>query len=206
MLSSTISTSDYHTGGEPFRIVPDPPVPIAGRTVAERRACAIEDPEVQRLRAVLCSEPRGHADMYGGFVVPPDDDGADLGVLFWHKDGFSTACGHGTIALGVWAVETGRVTAPETGSVDVVIDVPSGRVTARVHREDARVVAVDFVNVPSWVVARDVPVTTSRGEASVTVAYGGAIYATVPPRSSACRSPRSTSVTSSRSAARSSGH
>jgi proline racemase len=66
-----------------------------------------------------------------------------------------------------------------TGSVDVVIDVPSGRVTARVHREDARVVAVDFVNVLSWVVARDVPVTTSRGEVRVTVAYGGAMYATL---------------------------
>ena len=118
--------------------------------------------------------------MYGGFIVPPDDDGADLGVLFWHKDGFSTACGHGTIALGAWAVETGRVAASETGSVDVMIDVPSGRVTARVHREDARVIAVDFVNVPSWVVASDVPVTTSRGKVRVTVAYGGAIYATLP--------------------------
>jgi proline racemase len=53
-------------------------------------------------------------------------------------------------------------------------------VTARVHREDARVVAVDFVGVPSWVVATDVPVATSRGEVSVTVAYGGAIYATLP--------------------------
>jgi proline racemase len=180
VLPSSIATTDYHTGGEPFRIVADPPVPIPGATVAERRARAIEDPDVQALRAVLCSEPRGHADMYGGFIVPPDDDGAHLGVLFWHKDGFSTACGHGTIALGVWAVDTGRVAAPGTGSVDVVIDVPSGRVTARVHREDARVVAVDFVNVPSWLIARDVPVTTSRGEVSVTVAYGGAIYATLP--------------------------
>jgi proline racemase len=180
VLPSPIATTDYHTGGEPFRMVAEPPVPIPGATVAERRARAIEDPDVQALRAVLCSEPRGHADMYGGFVVPPDDDGAHLGVLFWHKDGFSTACGHGTIALGVWAVETGRVAAPETGSVDVVVDVPSGRVTARVHRADARVVAVDFVNVPSWVVATDVPVTTSRGEVQVTVAYGGAIYATLP--------------------------
>jgi len=118
--------------------------------------------------------------MYGGFIVPPDDEDADLGVLFWHKDGFSTACGHGTIALGVWAVDTDRVAAPETGHVDVVIDVPSGRVTARVHREDSRVVAVDFVNVASWVVAGEVPVTTSRGEVLVTVAYGGATYATLP--------------------------
>jgi proline racemase len=178
-LPLTIRTTDYHTAGEPFRIVAEPPVAILGRTVAERRARAIEDDDVQSLRAVLCSEPRGHADMYGGFVVPPDDDGAHLGVLFWHKDGFSTACGHGTIALGVWAVESGRVAAPENGTVDVVIDVPSGRVTARVHREDARVVAVDFVNVPSWVVARDVPVTTSRGDVAVALAFGGATYATL---------------------------
>jgi proline racemase len=180
VLPSSIVTTDYHTGGEPFRIVPDPPVPIPGGTVAERRARAIEDPIVQAVRAVLCSEPRGHADMYGGLIVPPDDDGAQLGVLFWHKDGFSTACGHGTIALGVWAVDTGRVAAPDTGTVDVPIDVPSGRVIARVHRQQARTVAVDFVNVPSWLVAREVPVRTSRGAVPVTVAYGGAIYATLP--------------------------
>jgi proline racemase len=180
VLPSRIVTTDYHTAGEPFRIVADPPVPIAGSTVAERRARAIEDPAVQELRALLCSEPRGHADMYGGLVVPPDDDTAHLGILFWHKDGFSTACGHGTIALGVWAVESGWVTAPETGSVDVVLDVPSGRVVARVHLDDGRVVAVDFVNVPSWVVARDVTVMTSRGEVTVAVGYGGAIYATLP--------------------------
>jgi proline racemase len=180
VLPSTIATTDYHTGGEPFRIVVDSPIRIPGATVAERRARAIEDADVQGLRALLCSEPRGHADMYGGFIVPPDDDGAHLGVLFWHKDGFSTACGHGAIALGVWAVESGRVEAPVTGNVDVVIDVPSGRVIARVHREDGHVIAIDFVNVPSWVVATDVRVTTSRGEVRVSVAYGGAIYATLP--------------------------
>src|SRR5207248_4666303 len=168
------------TAGEPFRIVADPPVALPGVSVADRRVRAAGSPDAQGLRELLCFEPRGHADMYGGFIVPPDDQGAHLGVLFWHKDGFSTACGHGTIALGAWAVETGRIAAPPTGSVDVVIDVPSGRVTARVHREAARVIAVDFVNVPSWVVASDVPVTTSRGTVRVSVAYGGAIYATLP--------------------------
>ena len=174
-----IATTDYHTGGEPFRIVADPPIPIPGATVAERRARAIDSADVQALRAVLCSEPRGHADMYGGLIVPADDKHAHFGVLFWHKDGFSTACGHGTIALGVWAVDSGLVEVPGTGSAEVVIDVPSGRVIARVHRDENRTVAVDFVNVPSWVIARDVPVATSRGLVSVTVAYGGAIYATL---------------------------
>ena len=55
MLPSPIATVDYHTGGEPFRIVAEPPVPIPGSTVADRRARAIESSDVQQLRAVLCS-------------------------------------------------------------------------------------------------------------------------------------------------------
>jgi proline racemase len=132
---------------------------------------------VVRLRKLLCLEPRGHADMYGGFLTPPDDAGADLGVLFWHKDGFSTACGHGTIALGAWAVETGRVPAPADGATQVRIDVPSGRVLARVHTEAGRVTAVDFVNVASYLLAEDVEVATSRGPVRVDIGFGGAIYA-----------------------------
>lgn len=179
MSTPGIATTDYHTAGEPFRIVAEPPVPLPGASVADRRTRALGSPAAQELRRLLCSEPRGHADMYGGFVVPPDDDGAHLGVLFWHKDGFSTACGHGTIALGVWAVDTGLVAAPDDGTVDVVVDVPSGRVTARVHRAGGRTVGADFVNVPSYVLARDLVVPTSHGAATVTLAYGGAIYACV---------------------------
>jgi proline racemase len=172
-----ISTVDYHTAGEPFRIVADPPVEIEGATVAERRVFAIGDPDVDRLRRLLCFEPRGHADMYGGFVVPPDDDGAHLGVLFWHKDGFSTACGHGTMALGAWAIDSDLVPAVSSGATEVRIDVPSGRVTARVHRSGDRTTAIDFVNVPSYALHRQVPVSTSRGEVVVDIGFGGAIYA-----------------------------
>jgi proline racemase len=170
-------TEEYHTGGEPFRIVPDLGRELAGATVAERRVSAMRSAEVDRVRQILCFEPRGHADMYGGFITPPDDAGAHFGVLFWHKDGFSTACGHGTIALGVWAVETGRVPAQQTGTTDVVIDVPSGRVTARVHTEAGRITSVDFVSVASYLLATEVPVPTSRGKLAVDVSYGGAIYA-----------------------------
>src|SRR6202162_3417784 len=179
MLPSTIRALDYHNAGEPFRIVTDPPVPIPGRTVAERRARAIEDPAVQGLRAVLCSEPRGHADMYGCFITPPDDAGADFGVLFWHKDGFSTACGHGTIGLGVWAVDSGRVVPDPGGITDVTIDVPSGRVVARVRTGAGQVTGVDFVNVPSYALAAGIETQTSRGRVSADIAYGGAIYAHV---------------------------
>jgi proline racemase len=179
MSASVIETVDYHTGGEPFRIVPAPPVTIAGDTVADRRARAIGDAQVDGLRRLLVCEPRGHADMYGGFVTEPDDAGADLGVLFWHKDGFSTACGHGTIALGTWAVESGRVPAHQSGVTEVIIDVPSGRVAAHVHTNGERVAAVDFINVPSHCIATAIPVVTSRGEVTAAIGFGGAIYAHV---------------------------
>ncbi|WP_344351065.1 proline racemase family protein, partial [Catellatospora coxensis] len=105
---------------------------------------------------------------------------ADFGVLFWHKDGFSTACGHGTMALGVWAVESGLIQADDSGITEVVIDVPSGRVRAGVHTDETGgVTSVDFVNVPSRLVATGLPVTTARGEAAVDLAWGGALYALV---------------------------
>jgi len=171
-----ITTTDYHTAGEPFRIVRDGVPDIPGATVRDRREQASASEEVDRVRRMLCHEPRGHADMYGCFLVPPDDDGADFGVLFWHKDGYSTACGHGTIALGAWAVDTGRVAAPEDGQVDVTIDVPSGRVVARVRRRAGGIESVVFRNVPAIVVARGV----AAADVEVDVAYGGALYAFVP--------------------------
>src|SRR4029079_4245835 len=147
-----VRTTDYHTGGEPFRIVVSDIGEIAGADVRARRETAAATAKIDRVRRLLCHEPRGHADMYGCFVVPPDDDGADFGVLFWHKDGYSTACGHGTIALGAWAVESGRVEAPANGEVDVTIDVPSGRVVARVACRSGAVERVAFRNVPAFVI------------------------------------------------------
>jgi proline racemase len=171
-----IQATDYHTAGEPFRVVAEGTLEIPGATVRDRREHAARSEEIDRVRRLLCHEPRGHADMYGCFLTPPDDDGADLGVLFWHKDGFSTACGHGTIALGAWAVESGRIQAPDSGEVEVTLDVPSGRVRAAVSIRDGAVKSVAFRNVPSFVIARRV----DAGEVTVDVAYGGAIYAFAP--------------------------
>ena len=171
------STEDWHTAGEPFRIVQD--VPTHGTTVAERRVEAITG-EADGIRRFLCLEPRGHDDMYGGFITPGDDEGADFGVLFWHKDGFSTACGHGTIALGAWAVRTGRVPSDPDGETVVTIDVPSGRVQARVRQSGGRIEDIVFRNVESRVLERGIPLRTSRGEVVVDLVFGGAVYATLP--------------------------
>src|SRR5690606_4778208 len=173
LRTGPVTTADYPSAGEPFRIVTGGVPAIPGATVLERRA---NTAHVDHLRKLLVNEPRGHADMYGCFLVPPDDPGAHLGALFWHKDGYSTACGHGTIALGVHAVREGLVQAAPDGETDVIVDVPSGRVTARVRLDGGRVTAVTFVSVPSYVIARGVPAAGVKAD----LAYGGAIYASVP--------------------------
>jgi proline racemase len=175
-----IRTVDYHTAGEPFRIVVAGIPTLVGHDVLGRRAWAVEN--LEPVRHLVIDEPRGHADMYGAFVTPPNDPGADLGVVFIHNEGYSTACGHGTIALVTWAIDSGAVprVEPETA---VTVDVPSGRLACRARVRGGRVEAVTFQNVPSYVVARGIRIPTHRGEVQVDVSFGGAFYGSVDARS-----------------------
>jgi proline racemase len=180
-IALLVSTVDYHAGGEPFRIVVDGVRPLEGTTVLERRRFAAE--VLDRVRRLVVDEPRGHADMYGCFVTEPNDPGADLGVVFFHNEGYSTACGHGTIALVTWAIESGRVPV-RLPDATVTVDVPSGRLAcvATMEPDGSHVRSVRFRNVPAFVLAQAVVVETSRGPVAVDVSYGGAFYASVDTR------------------------
>ena len=177
-----VATIDYHTAGEPFRIITGATAgtgrvaELTGRTVLERRHFAAE--RLDHIRRLLVNEPRGHADMYGCFITEPNDDGADLGVVFFHNEGYSTACGHGTIALVTWALESGRLERPP-GDAEVTVDVPSGRLACVARWDGRRVRTVRFRNVPSWVHAAGVELSTSHGPVRLDVAYGGAFYGSV---------------------------
>jgi proline racemase len=146
--------------------------PPRGGTILERRRDAVA--RLDHVRRLLVHEPRGHADMYGCFVVPPDDGGGHLGAVFFHNEGYSTACGHGTIALVTWALDEGVVGRRE-GDNHVVVDVPSGRLETVARVEGGRVRTVRFRNVPSFVWARGVAVAGRE----VDVAFGGAFYASL---------------------------
>ena len=174
-----VETVDYHAGGEPFRIVTGGVPEPDGGTVLERRRWVRDN--LDAVRRLLIDEPRGHADMYGAYVVPPNDPGADLGVIFFHNEGYSTACGHGTIALITWAIDSGRVEAREPVT-EVKLDVPSGRLACRAQVSKGKVESVEFTNVPSYVEATDLEVRSSRGPVRLDVAYGGAFYGSLEAR------------------------
>src|SRR5438105_11184238 len=172
-----VTTVDYHTEGEPFRIVSGGVPPLVGRSILEKRRYALE--HLDHIRQLLVFEPRGHADMYGGFVTEPQDDGAQVGVVFFHNAGYSTACGHGTIALVTWLIDAAMVPAGDP-LVEVLVDVPSGRLRTVASMWEGRVRSVRVRNVPSFVLVEGLAVSVAGRRLEVAVAYGGAFYAIVP--------------------------
>jgi trans-L-3-hydroxyproline dehydratase len=173
----SIEVLDSHAGGEPFRVVIGGLPELEGSTVLARRRHAQR--HLDDFRRILMWEPRGHADMYGGIVGPPERDDSDVSVLFLHNEGFSTMCGHGIIALTTVLLETGVVTA--TGSTTTLkIDTPAGQIVATASMEGGVVRTVSFRNVPSFVVELDSHcVVPGFGDVTYDFAFGGAYYAYV---------------------------
>ena len=166
-----------HTGGEPLRVILSGWPELSGNSVLERRRQQME--HFDHLRKALMWEPRGHADMYGCLIVPPNDAGADFGIIFMHNEGYSTMCGHATIAITRLAVELHwvEIQEPETR---VVIDAPCGRLVSYASIRDGKVLSVRFEGVPSFVLARDQMLQVpGLGSIIFDLAYGGAFYAFV---------------------------
>ncbi len=173
----TFRTIDAHTAGEPLRLIVDGWAEPQGDTILERREYARAHQDA--FRRALMLEPRGHADMYGALLTPPEREGSDTGILFMHNEGFSTMCGHGTIAAATIMIERMDRYADARR---IVFDVPAGQVVARAEvstRRDGsrRVDRVAFTNVPSFVLAAGVPVQARGRVIRVDVAFGGAFYA-----------------------------
>ncbi len=174
-----IRTLDTHTAGEPLRIVIDGMPALSGATILERRRFMQQ--HYDHLRKMLMWEPRGHYNMYGCILTPPVSPEADLGVLFMHNEGYSTMCGHGTIGLVTALIETGAL--PSKGKYTPVnLDTPAGLVRATAHLDEQQhVESVSFLNVPSFLYARNAQIDVPLyGPLTVDIAYGGAFYVIVP--------------------------
>lgn len=172
-----IKTIDMHTGGEPLRVIVDGFPALEGEHVlAKRRYCK---EHYDHLRTALMFEPRGHADMYGCILTPPNDEEGDFGIIFMHNEGYSTMCGHAVIAISTLAVQMNWIDTQE-GENLIKIDAPCGRIEAFVDIERGQINGVRFRCVESFVVALDRKVhVKGLGEVTYDLAYGGAFYAYV---------------------------
>src|SRR3989442_875374 len=173
--ASVITTLDMHAAGEPLRIITGGTPELQGATILERRRYMQE--HFDYIRRALMWEPRGHYDMYGCVVTPPVTPSADLGVLFLHNEGYSTMCGHGTIALVTALLETSTISA-KGQHTPVNLDTPAGLVRATAHLDSSgHVEQVSFLNVPSFLYAHDVEIELPEyGRLNVDIAFGGTFY------------------------------
>ncbi|KAJ3881071.1 proline racemase [Lentinula edodes] len=105
-----VRTVELHTSGEPTRIIFSGFPELEGETLLAKRRYASENLATDAVRKWLMLEPRGHEGMYGAILVQDTEltlsGEADIGVLFCHNEGYSTMCGHATIALGRFLVDT----------------------------------------------------------------------------------------------------
>jgi trans-L-3-hydroxyproline dehydratase len=169
---------DMHTAGEPVRIVTGGYPDLAGATVLAQRRDARE--RFDRLRTAMMLEPRGHAGMYGVIPVRPGQPDCAMAVLFTHNEGYSTMCGHATIAIGRYALDHGIV--PKTEPVTRFnLEAPCGTLALRCAVSADEVTHVWFESVPAFVHSLDVSVEVPGvGPVITDIAYGGAFYAILP--------------------------
>ncbi|KAL4791050.1 hypothetical protein BDV19DRAFT_393539 [Aspergillus venezuelensis] len=209
---SSIKCIDMHTTGEPTRIVYSGFPHLDGPTLLDKRDQA--QAQYDNLRKRLMLEPRGHSDMYGAILVPDTElvrsGEAHIGVLFTHAGGFSTMCGHATIGLGRFLVDTRDVKVfpkrnelvldSKKKEVEVKIHAPCGVVTVSVpilYGEDGTVKSdgtqgVSFLSTPGYVAALNVEIEVpdelrwlqlgDKTSITVDISYGGAFYALIEAR------------------------
>ncbi|WP_347975405.1 proline racemase family protein [Bosea vestrisii] len=169
---------DYHTCGEPVRIVTSGYPQLTGAGILGKRRQAREQHD--QLRRAMMLEPRGHDGMYGVIPVAASRPEAAFGVLFTHNEGYSTMCGHATIALGRYAIEQGLVKAAEPVT-RFAIEAPCGLLRLSCEVADGKVGAVSFESVPAFVERHDLVVAVpGYGDVTTDIAYGGAYYCILP--------------------------
>ena len=169
-------TIDTHTVGMPTRTVVSGLPKIPGSTMAEKMAYMKEN--MDWVRTLLLSEPRGSSVFSGAILTTPCDPTADIGLLFM-EGSWMPMCGHDTIGACTALINTGMIEAVEPYTT-LRIDTAAGLVEVKILVEDGEAKEVSFVNVPSFVLLHNATIETEEfGRLTLDVAYGGNFYAII---------------------------
>ena len=170
----SFSVIDSHTAGHPTRVIFSGVPALQGGTVKAQRDDfrATHDD----LRGLLLHEPRGHAAMVG--LVPVPSRSADYGALFISSYIYLDMCGHATIGFAKTIASTGQL-KPHTPRF--TLETPAGIVSVDLAWDtQGELEQVTLTNVPSYLGARDVVITSADGlSVHADLVYGGVWYAIV---------------------------
>lgn len=179
MTRHTFRCIDGHTAGNPVRLVIKGKPELDGASMSERRQDFMA--RYDWIRTGLCFEPRGHDMMSGGFLYPPTTPDADVGILFIETSGCLPMCGHGTIGIVTFGIESGQIKPRTPGRF--IAEVPAGKIELNYVQEGDRVRSVRIRNVPSYLAAENISIDVPNfGPLTLDIAYGGNFYAIIEPQ------------------------
>lgn len=169
---------DVHAEGEVGRVLLGGHLAVRGATMGERLAWCTEN--LDDLRRLLLTEPRGHPSMCAVLVLPPLSATADASIVVLEQGGFRPMSGSNTMCAVTAMLETGAVAATEPTTV-VRLDTAAGPVEALARIEGGKVRDVQVRNVASWVEALDTTVEVLEyGTVRADIAFGGQFYVQAP--------------------------
>jgi 4-hydroxyproline epimerase len=158
---------DSHTGGEPTRLIPELPFPVAQGSVAAQLAFLQQHHDT--LRTTILHEPRGSDVMVGAYLVEPGREDCQFGVIFFNNVGYLGMCGHGMIGVIATLSFLGRI---QPGTVKV--DTPVGVVEATLHpAANGYPNRVSFKNVPAFRFLSHISLEIDHKTIHGDIAWGG---------------------------------
>ena len=163
---------DVHCGGEPARVLLSGCPRVEGADMLERRKYFMT--ELDQVRRVLLTEPRGYPCQNLNIILPPSDSRAEAGYIIAEQNGiYPLFSGHNTICVVTALLETGHVTMTEPIS-RFKLESPGGLISVEARCEAGRVTEVNMTSLPSFVGRRDVEVEVpSLGKVTVDLVFGG---------------------------------
>jgi len=162
-LPRYVKVLDSHTGGEPTRVILAGGPDLGSGPVAQQ-AQRLRDQE-QAFRAAVVNEPRGSDVLVAALVCEPADPSCVAGVIFFNNVDCLGMCGHGTIGFVTSLAHLGRIAPGEHR-----LETPVGIVSVTLHEDGS----VSLVNVPSFRLARQIPIDVAgHGTLHADIAYGG---------------------------------
>jgi len=173
----TITVIAAHAEGEVGRVVTGGVLPPPGATPAGQHRWLMEQGEP--LRRFLLNEPRGGVFCHVNLLLPPVDPRADAAFIVMEPDGWPRMSGSNAMCVATVLLETGMVAMREPVTT-LILETPAGLVPVTADCEAGRCTRVTIENVPSYVLARDVPLAVpGRGQLRCDLAFGGATFALV---------------------------
>lgn len=173
-IRRTIQVIDTHAVGESGRVIIDQHLKVKGATMGEKLRFAAR--ELEGLRRLLLSEPRGFPSLCAPLITAPVHEGSDFGLIVMEQGGFRPMSGSNLICSVTALVETCqlKVTEPVT---HLAVDTAAGTVQVQAHISDGHLTGVTFENVPAFVQELDHEFELpGYGAMRADIAFGGQYY------------------------------